>query len=279
MNPGTVRPERALVGRRTRKQNPAYLMFTFSLAAAVAFALLLFSACWESYATARYWRQIAEKRAQAESGDWTGQKILPSLHALYAENSDIVGWIRIDDTAINYPVMQTKDDPEYYLLRNFERNFSNLGTPFADYRCQVTPVRGFNTVLYLHDGLMLQLNQYFYLRNYYETHRQIHFDTLTEEGVYQVVAAFYADADGSRLLNPWDPDDEQAYEFYNYLEVHSLEGFQKYLDGIRARQLLPVDVNLSPRSHILTLVCCAQYPFSGIVETGRLVVIAERTGP
>lgn len=271
--------ERVTMKQRTLKRNPAYLMFTVSLAVATAFALLLFSDCWEEYATARYWRRIADRHAQAESSSWNGQTILPSLRSLYAENPDIVGWIRIEDTAINYPVMQTKDDPEYYLLRNFERNFSNLGTPFADYRCQVTPVQGFNTVLYLHDGLMLQLNQYFYLRDYYETHHQIHFDTLTEEGVYEVIAAFYADAEGTRLLNPWNPDHEQAYEFYNYLETDSPEGFQKYLDGIQARQALPVTVDLSPRSHILTLICCAQYPFSGIEETGRLVVIAKRVEP
>ena len=184
----------------------------------------------------------------------------------------------MDNTAINYPVVQTPGDPEYYLQRDFDGQFSPSGTPFADFRCRLAPEQGFNTVIYLHDRLMLELNQYTYLPNYLEGHRYIQFDTLTREGVYEVVAVFYADGGGARLLDPWNPDDPQAYDFYNYLEVDSLAGFRRYAEGVRARQLLRADADFSPRSHLLTLVCCAMWPFSGIDETGRLVVIAKRVG-
>ena len=59
----------------------------------------------------------------------------PDLAALYEKNSDIVGWIRVEGTRIDYPVMQTKaegDDPEFYLHRDFDKEYSDSGTPFMD---------------------------------------------------------------------------------------------------------------------------------------------------
>ena len=52
------------------------------------------------------------------------------LSDLYAQNNDLVGWIQIKDTKIDYPVMQTPDDPEFYLHRDFKGEYSASGTPF-----------------------------------------------------------------------------------------------------------------------------------------------------
>ena len=274
-----MNPKSLIDKKRAPRRNPAYLIFTLSLAIMTASALLLLSECWETYATARYWRQVAGKRTEKLGENWTQQDMLPGFRALYAENPDIVAWLRVENTTIDYPVMQTKDDPEYYLHRAFDKTPLKIGAPFADYRCQVTPVQGFNTIVYLHDRLMVELNQYTYWPPFLETHRTLRFDTLTEEGVYQVIAAFYANVNGAILLDPWNPDDEQAYEYYNYLEVDSPEGFQKYAADIRRRQLAKTDADFSPRSHLLTLICCATSFFSGVYDTGRLVVIAKRVGP
>ena len=54
------------------------------------------------------------------------------LAALHEQNPDIVGWIKIDDTRVDYPVMWTPDDPEFYLRRNFQKEDSVAGTPFLD---------------------------------------------------------------------------------------------------------------------------------------------------
>ena len=262
------------------RRAPAYWLFTLSLIAMMTSAILLLSECGERAATTLYWRGVAARRARTEDQNWTQQDMAPRFQSLYAQNSDIVGWLSAPDVGVNYPVMQTPDAPEYYLDRDFDRQKTKTGAPFADYRCQVTPDQGFNTVIYAHDTMLFQLNQYTYLKNYYAQHPYLRFDTLTETGYYEVAAAFYADATGARLLDPWDPDDPQAYEPYNYLEVDSLQGFQKFCDAIRQRQLFPTDVSISPRSRILTLLCCATEPFSGIPDNnGRLVVIAVRTGP
>ena len=51
---------------------------------------------------------------------------------IWQKNNDLIGWIRIDGTKIDFPVMQTPDDPEYYLRRDFNREHSTGGVPFMD---------------------------------------------------------------------------------------------------------------------------------------------------
>ena len=264
---------------KTSAHSPAYAVLTLALIVMATSGILLLSECWERYATARYWRRVAQLRERTLE-DSAAPDILPRFRDAYAQNPDIVGWIRMDDSSIDYPVMQTPGDPEYYLYRDFDGNPASAGAPFADYRCHVTPAQGFHTIVYAHDRLFLQFNQYGYLPGYFTSHQYLRFDTLTETGQYQVIAAFYLDAGGARLLDPWDPGDPQAYEFYNYLEVDSPEGFRKFVDIIRERQILPSDFRLSPRSRILTLVCCATEFFSDIPgDNGRFVVVAKRVGP
>ena len=57
------------------------------------------------------------------------------IESLIAENSDCLGWLRISGTKIDYPIMQTTGNPQYYLRRDFNKQYSYLGTPFMDFRC------------------------------------------------------------------------------------------------------------------------------------------------
>ncbi|MBQ5325386.1 MAG: class B sortase [Oscillospiraceae bacterium] len=57
--------------------------------------------------------------------------------ALLAENNDFIGWIKIEGTNVNYPVMQTVDNPNFYLKHNFEKQYSNYGVPYLDEECFV----------------------------------------------------------------------------------------------------------------------------------------------
>ena len=88
-----------------------------------------------------------------------GNDFLPQYQALYAQNSDLAGWIQIDGTGINYPVMQSKHDPDFYLKHNFEKADSPHGCPYVQANCDLqTPSD--NILVYGHnmkDGTMLQL--------------------------------------------------------------------------------------------------------------------------
>ena len=86
----------------------------------------------------RIYRQLA---AQTENfpGDAAspGNDFLPQYQALYTQNSDLAGWIQIDGTNINYPVMQSKQDPDFYLKHNFEKADSPHGCPYVQANCDL----------------------------------------------------------------------------------------------------------------------------------------------
>ena len=92
----------------------------------------------DSCTQARMYRQLA---AQTENFPddtvSTGNDFLPQYQAMYAQNSDLAGWIQIDGTNINYPVMQSKHDPDFYLKHNFEKADSPHGCPYVQANCNL----------------------------------------------------------------------------------------------------------------------------------------------
>ena len=103
--------------------------------------------------------------------------------ALYTQNSDLAGWIQIDETNINYPVMQSKQDPDFYLKHNFEKADSPHGCPYVQANCDLqTPSD--NILVYGHnmkDGTMFSDLLQYKRESFWEQHRIIRFDTLTAQ--------------------------------------------------------------------------------------------------
>lgn len=129
------------------------------LASAAGIARYAADSCTQS----RMYRQLA---AQTENfpGDAasTGNNFLPQYQALYTQNSDLAGWIQIDGTNINYPVMQSKHDPDFYLKHNFEKADSPHGCPYVQANCDLqTPSD--NILVYGHnmkDGTICDREEY-----------------------------------------------------------------------------------------------------------------------
>ena len=112
------------------------------------------------------------------------------LTALQAENTDCVGWITIPDTGIDYPVMHTPDDPEYYLRRDFYGDSASGGTPFLDGRNQ-TEAENQNLIVYGHnmmDGSMFKPLINYLEPNFRETHREIYLELSDKQYRYEVAA-------------------------------------------------------------------------------------------
>ncbi len=224
--------------------------------------------------TVNYWKKIAGSRGS--SYEVVSGNVLPEYRELYEKNPDMAGWLFVDGAHIDYPVMQTKDDPEHYLRLNFDGEYDYNGTPFIDYRCPVLPDRGFNTIIYGHNGPFIYLFEYAYKRSYPE-YKYINFDTLYEKGVYEICSVYYSDTTGNVLLDPWDAEDEQAFTFYNYLSVDSPQGFKKFSEITRNSSLYETEASpLTMDDHLITLVCCASEPYSKIPENGRLVIVAKQ---
>lgn len=76
----------------------------------------------DSCTQTRMYRQLAAQTEKIpDDAVSTGNDFLPQYQALYAQNSDLAGWIQIDGTNINYPVMQSKHDPDFYLMYNIDK--------------------------------------------------------------------------------------------------------------------------------------------------------------
>ena len=97
--------------------------------------------------------EVVEEAPESEpaSGDTPvseGEDVLAKYRELYLQNEDMVGWIAIDGTKLNYPVMQTKNNPNFYLKKNFEKEYSDLGVPYIQENCDI--LNSDNLIIYGH---------------------------------------------------------------------------------------------------------------------------------
>ncbi|MBQ8383177.1 MAG: class B sortase [Clostridia bacterium] len=111
-------------------------------------------------------------------------QIRAKLNALKVQNSDLLGWISVPDTKIDYPVVHTVDN-EYYLNHAFDRTYLRAGAIFADYRNKKDLSKNYNTVIYGHNmssGAMFSCISDFFSRSYFNENRYIYI--YTENGIY-----------------------------------------------------------------------------------------------
>ena len=176
---------------------------------------------------------------------------------LINQNSDCIGWIRISGTKIDYPVMQTKDNPQYYLRRDFNKQYSYLGTPFMDSRCDTNYDN--NLIVYGHnmkDGKMFADLLKYREHSYFKEHNIIHFITPDSVQEYEVIAV-------SKVKN----DDN----WYGYISQTDKESFSKLISHIKDKSLYFTQDEIQYGDHFLTLSTC-EYSQTN----GRLIVIAKR---
>ena len=202
----------------------------------------------------------------AESGGGalpTEDGILPQYQMLWEQNRDLAGWLSIEGTAIDYPVMHTAQDEEYYLRRAFDRSDSISGTPFLDGSCFVGCG---NYIIYGHnmqDGSMFASLLNYADFSFWEEHPTIRFDTLEEAGTYQVLAVFYVDVSIS--------ESGVAFPFYEYTDLRDDAVWQEYLDQVQNAAIYDTGLTAEPGEQLLTLSTCSYH-----ASDGRFVVVAKR---
>ena len=231
---------------------------------AVALVALYISA-YQSFAGNRSKQEFEEiEMLISDSMEQTEEKSQQELayekyQALLAENNDFIGWIKIEGTNVNYPVMQTVDNPNFYLKHNFEKQYSDYGVPYLDEECFVDLTN--NLVIYGHNmknGTMFTDLVNYKDKDFWEEHQIINFDTMAEFSEYQVMYAFAFDTNNETFCyNDYtNMDEEQFAEFMTECEKR-----MAYDTGIRAEF----------GDEILTLSTC-EYTH----ENGRFVVVAKK---
>lgn len=191
------------------------------------------------------------------------KNVLPQYAQLYEMNPDFFGWITIDETNINYPVMYTPDRPEYYLHRAFDGSSSNSGVPFVEENC---PPDGNYYLIYGHhmkNKTMFGQLPLYASQEYCEEHPIIHFDTLYEQRDYQIIAAFY-----SQL---YSKEDTSSFHYYEYTNLQDAANFDEYIRQVQAVSLYNNIFEVSFGNELLALSTCDYH-----VKDGRFVVVAKR---
>ena len=186
---------------------------------------------------------------------------LAQYQALHEQNSDMAGWIRIPDTVIDYPVMHTPEDPEYYFHRDFEKNYSSYGMIFLDGDCRLDGTSP-NLVLYGHhmrNGSMFAQIQSYDDPEYWQAHPLIQFDTLEELGTYEVLGAFKA------------PAAELDEEFKQMLLAQTEEDYGRLMDYLEGRRFYDTGVDASYPRQLITLTTCEYTQ-----KDGRFFVVAAK---
>lgn len=204
--------------------------------------------------------QLGAENPQAESP----QAETPSPYAaLKEQNPDFFGWLCMEDTQLNYPVMHTPDDPQHYLHRDFEGETSQSGVPFMDASCREDCG---NYLIYGHNmknGTMFAPLLFYADREYWAQHPTIRFDTLDGSGEYAVLAAFYSE------IYPQDARD--VFRFYQYIDLRQADDFDGYCAKARKAALYDTGVSAEFGDQLLTLSTCSYHK-----ENGRFVVVARK---
>ena len=122
--------------------------------------------------------EAVEKTEPSEESDpvqYSGEKtIIPEYAELYERNPDMVGWIKVEDTKINYPVMQSVNEPNFYLKHSFDKKYTDYGCPYVQENCDVQ-LPSDNIIIYAHnmkDGSMFSTLGKFKKKEFWNSTRQ-----------------------------------------------------------------------------------------------------------
>lgn len=191
----------------------------------------------------------------------------PSLDTLRKEkfnklqeiNKDIVGWIYIPNTKIDYPVVKTSNN-EFYLNRDAEKNTNKAGAIFMDYRNSLDEsfnTKDKNTVLYGHhmkDGSMFADLKKFKDQDFFNENKYIYMDTKDGRKKYEIFSVFIAKTD------------------FNYIksQFNNEKDFTNFSKSIQEKSSISTDIKLSNTDEFLTLSTCT-YEF----DDGRLALVGR----
>lgn len=177
-------------------------------------------------------------------------------------NSDVVGWIKIENTNIDYPVMQNGD---YYLHRNIYKNYSSHGTPYLAEYCNIQ--YSDNLIIYGHhmndNSMFAQLDNY-KKHSFYEDHKYIKFYSYyngkTIEKTYEVAIAFktvvYSD---------------KGFKYYNYTNFSDVQELNDFIENCRKLEFYNTGIDINYGDKLITLSTCEYSQ-----KNGRIVVVAKQ---
>lgn len=248
--------------------NPIKTILTILFAAMFLYSAMQLYGIWQEYREG----ETLYHNAQEEFLQQTEEPNTPQLadarlqfavdfESLQAVNTDVIGWIYLEDTAINYPVLHSKKNNDEYLYTTYDGKQNNSGSIFADYRNKADFTDD-NTVLYGHNmknGGMFACLLKMRGQEYYDSHRE--FYILTPEGNhrYEIISVFQVDA---------------LSDLYNRT-FGTVEDKQHWLDRVikNSTVLAPYTATTADRFVMLSTCVSGDDPRARVVAVGRLAEV------
>lgn len=190
--------------------------------------------------------------------------VLKKYAKLYEQNHDFVGWISIEDTNIDYPVVHCPNNEQKYLRKNFYGEYALAGTPFMAGACD--PMKpSTNLIIYGHnmqDNTMFGGLSDYADQSFYEAHKIIRFDTIYDIHHYEVIAAFHTTVQSST-----------GQKLYNFIMASSEEKLNDVMQSVRKDSEIETNFDATMNDHFLTLSTCDD---SGAATGHRFLVVAKQ---
>lgn len=192
------------------------------------------------------------------------QELVPNPYAdSFLANEDMAAWISIPGTNIDYPVMWTPRDEQYYLYRGFDGSENKNGCLILDTDSCLDPLTT-NLIIHGHNmksGAMFGNLTDYENRDYYEEHKEIILYTEQCERHYEVIAVFR-----SQVYKKTD----EVFKFYKFFQADTQEEFDDFYQNIKMLSEYDTGVTAEFGDNFLTLSTCVYH-----VEQGRFVVVAK----
>ena len=207
--------------------------------------------------------KINNTKVEIKKGNESIERIL-KVQQLQKINDDIVGWIQIEGTNINYPVLQGGDN-EYYLSHNYKKEKSEKGSIFLNYNYD-WKIPSNNLLIYGHNlinGQMFKDLLKYEDEYFYKKHKNIRFTTNNKDIEYEILSAFY-----SKIYYKMETN---AFKFYEFINSKKDEEYNKFIDSAKNISLYNTGVEAKYGDELITLVTCSYH-----VDDGRFVVIGRK---
>jgi sortase B len=250
--------------RRKRRLAWLYLIPAAALIAVLVFSSVLALRIY--LPQRREQNEFASLRQEIPSGapEESTSAFVNRYESVMEQNGDFACWLKIPDSVIDYPVMKTsEDDPEFYLRRGFDKEYSFAGCLFIGGGCNLDSD---SFIIYGHnmdaDTMFGELDLYMDT-NYAMKHRLIRIGTPTEDRVYRVFAAFQ-----TRIF---DPEDD-VFKYYEQIGSLDETAYRETVEQVGALSMIHLADAPQYPAQLLFLSTCSYH-----TKDGRFVVAAYRT--
>ncbi len=186
------------------------------------------------------------------------------LEELQKGNSDIVAWIEIENTNINYPVLQGNDN-SFYMNHNYEKRSSSSGAIFLDkdYSFELPST---NLLIYGHNmknGTMFRDLLKYEKKSFFDEHPTIRFTTNKEDAVYDIIAVFKSKV--------YYKSEKDVFRYYYFINATNEQEYNEYVENAKKASLYDTSKTANYGDSLLTLSTCAYH-----TKDGRFVVVARK---